>query len=166
MTSAPIYFTYYPSPIGKLRLRTTDSGLIAVDHTNQQAEALHAINNPNHPHIQQATAELNEYFQKQRTSFNVPLSPQGTAFQLQVWQALSTIPYGETKSYSDIATTINRPKAVRAVGLANGKNPLSIFIPCHRVIGKNQTLTGYAGGLKNKQYLLQLEQNQAELFTS
>ena len=93
-----------------------------------------------------------------RQTFQTPLNPQGTPFQLSVWQALTTIPFGETVSYSHIANAINKPKAVRAVGAANGRNPLSIFIPCHRIVGKNGTLTGYAGGLNVKTILLDLEQ--------
>ena len=106
-----------------------------------------------------ATAQqLAEYCSGARKEFDLPLCPEGTPFQLEVWDALLSIPYGETCSYADIARRIGRPKACRAVGLANGKNPLSIVIPCHRVIGANGTLTGYGGGLEMKRFLLDLEQ--------
>ena len=105
---------------------------------------------------------MTEYFEGERKTFETPLTPIGTSFQLEVWQALQTIPYAETASYSDIADKINNPKAVRAVGAANGKNPLSIFIPCHRIVGKNGKLTGYAGGLDNKSTLLNIERKYSE----
>lgn len=155
---------YIDTPIGRLRLRASEQGLEGVDHTNQQKYSNVDWNeNAGHPILKQAINELDEYFLKNRTTFSVPLSPQGTDFQKQVWKALLTIPYGETASYSDIAHQINNPKAVRAVGLANGKNPLSIFIPCHRIIGKNGTLTGYAGGLKAKTILLDHESQELRL---
>lgn len=102
-------------------------------------------------------AQLTAYFSGKRRSFELRLAPRGTAFQRQVWQALTRIPYGETTTYAAIAHAIGRPKAVRAVGAANGKNPLSIVVPCHRVIGRDGTLTGYAGGLPSKRRLLELE---------
>lgn len=154
-----ISYTFHKTPIGRLRLRATNAGLIAVDHTNQQeGDDSEWIENATHPILQQATRELDEYFAGKRTSFDTPLAPVGTDFQLQVWNALRQIPFGETASYSDIGHILENPKAVRAIGAANGRNPLSIFIPCHRIIGKNGTLTGYAGGLENKKTLLELEQ--------
>jgi len=146
------------SPIGRLRLCSTDEGLTHVLHANQQENLPDEwVENPQHPILTRALAELGDYFTGTRTSFTLPLTPTGTDFQKDVWQALQTIPYGQTCSYVDIATQIDRPKAVRAVGTANGSNPISIFIPCHRVIGKNGTLTGYAGGLSQKKILLDLE---------
>ncbi|MBX3209698.1 MAG: methylated-DNA--[protein]-cysteine S-methyltransferase [Labilithrix sp.] len=103
------------------------------------------------------TEQLAAYFDGARTSFDVTLAPRGTAFQSAVWRALAAIPYGETTTYAAIARSIGRPRAVRAVGAANGKNPLSIVVPCHRVIGKDGTLAGYAGGIENKRRLLELE---------
>jgi len=154
-----IYHTQHQTPIGKIRLRASDTGLLAIDHVNQQSSLDPASENtPNHPILQQAITELDEYFAGNRQTFQTPLAPEGTTFQLSVWEALKAIPYGETASYSDIAESIKKPKAVRAVGAANGRNPLSIFIPCHRIIGKNGTLTGYAGGLETKKILLNLEQ--------
>lgn len=106
---------------------------------------------------QQASAEIDEYLAGKRSSFSVKLAPQGTDFQLRVWQALKEIPYGAFPCYSDIAERIGRPKASRAVGMANNKNPIAIMIPCHRVIGRDGSLTGYAGGLDIKKKLLDIE---------
>lgn len=105
----------------------------------------------------EVVAQLRAYFDGARTSFDVRLAPRGTTFQRAVWRELSAIPYGETTTYAEIARAIGRPRAVRAVGAANGKNPLSIVVPCHRVIGRDGTLTGYAGGIENKRRLLELE---------
>ena len=107
--------------------------------------------------------QLNEYFAGQRKIFDLELKPSGTSFQLEVLQALKHIPYGQTASYQDIANAVGRPRAVRAVGSANGRNPLPIVIPCHRVIGSDGSLTGFGGGLRAKQYLLALESNDFEL---
>ncbi len=153
-----MYFTHIETPIGNLRLRASDRALIAVDHTNQQSHTDDSwTENKNHPVLHQAVEELEHYFAGELTTFHTLLAPSGTDFQQQVWQALQSIGYGESASYSDIAQLIDNPKAVRAVGAANGKNPLSIFIPCHRIIGKDGELTGYAGGMKNKSHLLDLE---------
>jgi methylated-DNA-[protein]-cysteine S-methyltransferase len=111
----------------------------------------------NHPILRQATAELREYMAGQREEFTVPLELTGTSFQREVWQELCKIPYGKTCRYIDIANAIGKPKAVRAVGAANGSNPVPIIVPCHRVIGSDGTLTGYGGGLPLKRRLLQLE---------
>lgn len=102
-------------------------------------------------------AQLDEYFAGERTAFDVPLAPTGTEFQLRVWEALRTIPYGTTCSYADIARGIGAGNGFRAVGLANGRNPISIIVPCHRVIGANGSLTGYGGGIERKRFLLDLE---------
>ncbi|WP_411827653.1 methylated-DNA--[protein]-cysteine S-methyltransferase [Luteolibacter sp. AS25] len=153
-------FQLLSTPIGKLRLRATGEALIAVDHVNQQTAPLADwVEATANPILQQAIAELNEYFAGERTEFEIPLSPLGTPFQLSVWNALRTVPYGKTATYTDIAEIIGNKKAVRAIGAANGRNPLSIFIPCHRVIGKSGKLVGYAGGLHIKTILLDLEQN-------
>lgn len=103
------------------------------------------------------TTQLQEYFRGQRTEFDLPLDMRGTAFQREVWKALTAIPYGEARSYSAIAATVGKPAAVRAVGAANGANPVPVIVPCHRVIGKNNTLTGFRGGLQMKEELLRLE---------
>ena len=111
------------------------------------------------PLIQKAAAQVKEYFDGKRKQFKLPLDMRGTEFQLAVWQALQKIPYGETRSYKEIAASIGRPKAVRAVGMANNRNPISIIVPCHRVIGHDGKLVGYGGGLPLKQYLLELERS-------
>lgn len=111
-----------------------------------------------HPVLLKTKRQLEEYFSGLRNEFELPIAATGTDFQQQVWHALTTIPYGETWSYQDLADAIGNPKAVRAVGMANGKNPISIVVPCHRVIGKSGKLTGYAGGIERKQRLLALEQ--------
>ena len=115
------------------------------------------------PLLRQAAAELQQYLSGKRQQFTVPLDPAGTEFFRRAWQALIAIPYGETRSYQQIAAMIGNAKACRAVGLANNRNPLPIFIPCHRVIGANQKLTGYRGGLPLKQTLLELEQRHARI---
>jgi O-6-methylguanine DNA methyltransferase len=112
---------------------------------------------PNDPVLAEAAQQLNEYFAHQREAFTVPLRPQGTPFQLRVWRALGEIPYGRTRTYLDLARALGSPGAVRAVGAANARNPLPIFVPCHRVIGSSGSLTGYGGGLEIKRALLQLE---------
>jgi methylated-DNA-[protein]-cysteine S-methyltransferase len=109
------------------------------------------------PLIKKASAQINEYLNGKRKKFSLPLAMHGTPFQMDVWRALQTIPYGETRSYKEIAELVKRPKAVRAVGMANHRNPISIIVPCHRVIGHNGSLTGYGGGLPLKKYLLELE---------
>jgi len=152
-------YTYYNSPIGALLLAGTKT-------------ALHVLSFPTGPRVRQPRKEwrenaktftkvirqLDEYFAGERQEFDLTLHLSGTDFQQQVWQALSNIPYGETISYGELASRINRPKAFRAVGAANGANNLSIILPCHRVIGANKTLTGFGGGLPTKEYLLNLEQ--------
>ena len=107
--------------------------------------------------LDHAIAEVDEYFALERTEFTVPLAPEGTPFQHEVWKALRAIPFGETRSYLDVANAIGKPKAVRAVAAANGRNPLGIIVPCHRVIGADGSLTGYAGGMERKKFLLDLE---------
>lgn len=111
----------------------------------------------NTPLLKMAAEQLREYFEGERKDFNLPLSPVGTKFQLKVWKALQTIPYGETRSYRQVAEIIGNPKACRAVGMANNRNPIAIIIPCHRVIGADGNLVGYGGGLDLKQQLLDLE---------
>jgi methylated-DNA-[protein]-cysteine S-methyltransferase len=109
------------------------------------------------PLIKKAAAQVEEYLNGKRKNFSLPLAMHGTEFQMDVWRALQTIPYGETRSYKEIAELIKRPKAVRAVGMANNRNPISIIVPCHRVIGHDGSLTGYGGGLPLKRRLLELE---------
>jgi methylated-DNA-[protein]-cysteine S-methyltransferase len=154
------YFTCYTSPLGRLTLQANDAGLTGAWFDVQTtAPDDFGTENADHPILRQAIAELTEYFAGQRQQFEVPTAAQGTDFQQQVWAQLTQIPFGETRTYQDLALAIDNPKAVRAVGLANGKNPISIIVPCHRVIGKNGRLTGYAGGVERKQKLLALEKS-------
>jgi methylated-DNA-[protein]-cysteine S-methyltransferase len=154
-------FMYMPTPVGRLKLVATDSALVAVIWDNEnpkrvrQAELVEQLD---HPILLDAQQQLNEYFQGQRQTFELPLDFEGTEFQKKVWQALLNIPFGETRSYRQIAEQVGSPKAVRAVGAANGQNPISIIAPCHRVIGSGGKLVGFAGGLDNKEILLKLEQ--------
>lgn len=113
-----------------------------------------------YPLLDEAANQLKAYFEGRLTRFDLPLAPSGTAFQKQVWRALTDIPYGETRTYGEIAAAVGNPRASRAVGMANHRNPIPILIPCHRVIGKSGTLTGYAGGLGVKEYLLRLERGE------
>jgi methylated-DNA-[protein]-cysteine S-methyltransferase len=111
----------------------------------------------------EARHQVEQYFAGERTAFDLPLAPEGSEFERRVWRALEDIPYGETESYGEVAERIGAPGAARAVGLANGRNPISIVVPCHRVIGANGTLTGYGGGLERKRFLLELEQGKLRL---
>jgi methylated-DNA-[protein]-cysteine S-methyltransferase len=150
----------YDSPLGPIILATTDTALVGVFFHNQAhlPELVHWPRVEKHPLLQQAQAELTEYFAGQRRTFDIPLDlSSGTPFQQAVWAALLQIPCGATTSYGAIGTLIGKPAAVRAVGGAVGRNPVSIIVPCHRVVGANGTLTGYAGGLPRKIALLQLE---------
>lgn len=152
------YFTYYESPLGRLTLQANGAGLRGAwfDVQTTVPDDL-GVENADHPILRQAVAEFEEYFAGKRQQFDVPVAAHGTDFQQQVWAMLRQIPFGETWTYQDLALAIDNPKAVRAVGLANGKNPISIIVPCHRVIGKNGKLTGYAGGIERKQKLLAME---------
>lgn len=152
------FYTYYQSPLGELTIQTSDEGILGVwfEQQTTQPQDL-GIQNDQHPLLVKAIQEFQAYFAGELTSFTVPIAAIGTVFQQQVWQALTEIPYGETCCYQELANNIENPKAVRAVGMANGKNPISIIVPCHRVIGKNGKLTGYAGGVDTKAALLKLE---------
>ena len=152
-------YTTYVSPLGTITLQANEHGLLGVwfEIQTTQPEELGQFSE-NDPILSKAIKQLEEYFSGDRREFDLPISAVGTEFQQQVWKALTTIPYGETWSYQDLANAIGNPKAVRAVGLANGKNPVSVIVPCHRVIGKNGKLTGYAGGVERKAKLLKLEQ--------
>jgi methylated-DNA-[protein]-cysteine S-methyltransferase len=146
-----------PSPVGDLRLVARGDALVALgwaraDETAGDGGATY------HPVLAEARRQLDAYFAGQRRAFDLPLAAAGTDFQRRVWAALLTIPYGETRSYGDIARVIGRPSASRAVGAANGRNPIAIVVPCHRVIGGNGSLTGFGGGMTNKKLLLDLEQ--------
>lgn len=149
-----VYFCKYQFENISLYLVATKTHLINI-HFNQPQKALFQTTEL----LSMATIQLDEYFQGKRTVFSLPFKLTGTPFQLAVWKELQNIPYGKTISYKEIAQKINKPKAYRAVGMANNKNPLPIIIPCHRVIGSNRKLIGYAGGLKLKNYLLELEKS-------
>jgi methylated-DNA-[protein]-cysteine S-methyltransferase len=154
-------FALLASPVGELRLIADDDGLAAIlfpDHHGAAVSPVPTDVAPDHPVLAIARLQLAEYFAGTRDRFTIPLSPRGTPFQHRVWEALATIPYAETRSYLEIARAIGSPTAMRAVGAANGKNPLSIVVPCHRVIGANGTLTGFGGGLDAKRWLLDHEQ--------
>lgn len=150
--------TFCPSPMGTLRLLANDEGLVAVYFPDHKAPRFaDFVEQADHPVLRLAQAEFTDYFAGKRLSFSTPLAPTGTAFQQDVWRALRSIPLGTTTTYSAIATGLGKPSAVRAVGAANGRNPLSIIVPCHRVVGADGTLTGYAGGLPAKRWLLDHE---------
>jgi methylated-DNA-[protein]-cysteine S-methyltransferase len=154
------FFKTMPSPVGELKLVASDAGLAAIlwEQDDPQRVRLNIVaENKIHPVLLKAEQQLSEYFSGKRNAFDLTLDFAGTEFQRKVWAALLTIPFGETRSYGQIAAQIGSPKAVRAVGAANGKNPISIIAPCHRVIGSNGKLTGFAGGLETKAQLLGLE---------
>lgn len=148
------------SPVGDLTLVADQEALIAVLWETEWAGRVKigaTQLDDSHPLLEKTAAQLREYFQGSRTKFELPLKMQGTEFQVRVWSALQEIPFGETRTYAELAKAIGQPKASRAVGASNGRNPLSIVIPCHRVIGANGKLTGFAGGLPAKENLLRLE---------
>ncbi|MCD7834515.1 MAG: methylated-DNA--[protein]-cysteine S-methyltransferase [Lachnospiraceae bacterium] len=148
---------YYNSPLGVLCLEEDGEALTALYPTAYLPQDTGRSDEKNSELLQRTCGELQEYFAGKRTAFDIPLHPQGTEFQKRVWNALREIPYGETRSYSDIAGRIGQPQACRAVGGANHKNRILILIPCHRVIGKNGSLTGFGCGIEAKDYLLKLE---------
>ncbi len=152
------------SPIGPITLIANDSALVCLTWGQDLAEISEdlrsATETKDNPILSRAQVQLKEYFSGKRFSFDIPLEPKGTEFQKQVWQQLLQIPYGQHISYGEQAKRVGRPKAARAVGGANGKNPIGIIIPCHRVIGVSGHLTGFAGGLNIKTQLLALEGNQ------
>jgi methylated-DNA-[protein]-cysteine S-methyltransferase len=155
------------SPIGRLKLVAGEEGLVAILWDNERPRPVHLadlVENPTHPTLLCAERELNEYFSRQRKVFSVALDMRGTSFQKRVWEALLAIPFGETRSYGQIANQLGNPKATRAVGAANGQNPIPIIVPCHRVIGATGKLTGFGGGLEIKDQLLSLEGNGRTLF--
>ncbi len=153
------------SPIGELTLVADGNVLCALymtEHRHAPQPEIFGPRHPDNPVLALTETQLKEYFAGQRTVFDIPLdTASGTPFQRVVWAALREIPYGETWTYGELARHIGQPTAFRAVGLANGKNPISIIVPCHRVIGSGGSLTGYGGGLDRKQHLLALEQGHA-----
>lgn len=152
MELVPKYSSWFESPIGFIEIIQSGEALSGIFFREEQNSEQTMS-----PLLKEATKQLNEYFKKQRRIFDLPLQPEGTSFQRKVWEELKKIPYGKTKSYKELALSLGDPKKVRAVGMANGKNPLSIVLPCHRVLGSNGRLTGYAGGLWRKEWLLKHE---------
>ncbi len=156
-------FTAFDSPVGRLKLVAGAQGLVAVLWPDDRPGRvpLGALSEDGaHPVLVQTARELDAYFAGRRTAFSVPLDFRGTVFQKRVWSALLTIPFGERRTYGQIAEQLGHPTASRAVGAANGRNPISIIAPCHRVVGAGGQLTGFAGGLDAKAYLLELEAGQ------
>lgn len=162
-----IILLHYRSPLGTLLIGSFGECLCLCDyeqgwHQSENEKRLKRLLKAEFvegtsPVIEQTIEQLNEYFRGERKTFDLPLLPVGTDFQLKVWRALQDIPYGETITYAEEAARIGRPRSFRAVANANGRNPIAIVIPCHRVIGSNGTLTGYGGGMEAKQFLLELE---------
>jgi len=153
-------FKKVASPVGELTLIASGAGLAAIlwqDDDPARVRVGPRVEASDHPVLEEAARQLGAYFAGERRSFDLPLDFHGTDFQKRVWTALLAIPFGETRSYAQIARAIGAPTAFRAVGAANGRNPISIVAPCHRVIGTNGRLTGFAGGLAAKQHLLRLE---------
>lgn len=155
-------YRYIDSPVGEILIAGDDQGLrfIGFPEGKGRIEPQPGWTLSDRS-FADAARQLKEYFTGTRRSFDLQLSPHGTPFQLAVLQALRNIPYGETRSYADVARSVGKPKAVRAVGAANGRNPLPIVIPCHRVIGSNGSLTGFGGGIDTKRFLLDLEKRHA-----
>ena len=156
-------YTTLKSPVGELKLVARTKGLSAILWENDDPKRIHLgdmVEDKHYPVLRETSRQLQDYFNGSLTQFAVPLDFVGTEFQKKVWAALLTIPFGKTRSYAEIAKQVGSPKAVRAVGAANGKNPISIIVPCHRVIGSNGKLTGFVGGLEAKACLLGIESKQ------
>jgi methylated-DNA-[protein]-cysteine S-methyltransferase len=160
-----MYRIYYDSPVGLLEIAADEKAVTGLYFTDANGKREEENTNGI---LKECINQLTEYFSGKRKDFDIKVNPSGTLFQKSVWNELLKIPYGETVSYGEIAERIGNPKSVRAVGLANGSNPISIIIPCHRVIGKKGSLVGYGGGIENKRYLLELEKkfSGTDLFSS
>jgi len=155
-----IFYTTFENPVCEITITGNKSGISSIQLNRNKGGKNYNIPadwKRDNKYFANAVKQIKEYFAGERFLFDIKLNLQGTDFQKRVWHQLLKIPFGETRSYKDIASAIGLPKASRAVGAANGKNPISIIVPCHRVIGSNGKLTGYAGGLKTKRYLLELE---------
>ena len=148
-------WTTVPTPVGDLLLVAVDGALVKAHFAPYDAPA--SPPSPDEPVLVEAARQIAEHFAGARTGFDLPLAPPGTAFQRRVWEALREIPYGTTTTYGEIAARLGDPRCVRAVGMANGRNPIAVVVPCHRVIGSDGKLRGYAGGIERKQRLLALE---------
>ena len=159
-----LVFSYLQSPVGRLKLVAGDAGLVAVLWEDEDPDRVRLgglVERPDHAVLAETSRQLGAYFAGRRRSFTVKLDFRGTDFQKQVWAALLAIPFGETRSYGQIARALGRPNAARAVGAANGRNPISIIAPCHRVVGSTGALTGFAGGIAAKSFLLDHERRHA-----
>ena len=165
MSENTVAYCFHPSPLGRLLLAGTSKALqlISFPEGSRAREPDVTWMQSDAPFVT-VRRQLDEYFAGQRMRFELTLEPRATAFQASVYAALQQIPYGETRAYGAIAAAIGRPRAVRAVGAANGSNPLPIVVPCHRVLGRDGSLTGFGGGLEAKRYLLALEKDQTGLF--
>ncbi|MEO8407018.1 MAG: methylated-DNA--[protein]-cysteine S-methyltransferase [Oxalobacteraceae bacterium] len=154
-----IFYLEHDSPVGTLLLAATDRGICGIYfEEHKHFKGKHGWQYaPGHAHLLAVASQLDDYFAGQRTSFELPLDMAGTEFQRAAWQELVAIPFGQSITYSQQARRLGKPNAARAVGLANGRNPVSIIVPCHRVLGARGAITGYAGGLERKRYLLALE---------
>lgn len=162
-----LFYKFMNSPVGKLKLVASDKGLVAILWQNERPNRVplaELVEDADHPILTKAEQQLNEYFAGKRKTFKLPLDMRGTPFQKNVWEALLVIPSGQTKSYGELAKQLGNPSASRAVGAAIGRNPISIVVPCHRVIGSSGKLTGFAGGLETKARLLGLEGGDQTLF--
>ena len=150
----------YPMPLGRLTIAAHEKGIVSIHFGDVELDM------PRKPSTltNKAATQIQEYFAGKRREFDLPLDPKGTDFQLTVWKALQTVPYGETRTYAQIAEAIGKPHAYRAVGMANNKNPIPILIPCHRVVGADGSLTGYAGGIDKKLWLLDHEGVETDRF--
>jgi methylated-DNA-[protein]-cysteine S-methyltransferase len=162
-----LFYKFMDSPVGKLKVVASDIGLVAIlweDDNPRRVPLKKLVGNGDHPMLVETERQLDEYFAGKRNSFSMPLDMRGTPFQKNVWRALQAIPFGETRTYGELAKQLGTPNASRAVGAANGRNPISIIVPCHRVIGASGKLTGFAGGLGAKAHLLELERGDKMLF--
>jgi len=150
--------TIYTSPLGQMIISSNKEGLTGINYQeSKESQSTSTDNRASNPHLEKACEELDLYFKGTLEHFKTPLAPEGTSFQRRVWNALSEIPFGVTVSYGDIAERIGTPKAYQAVGMANNRNPISIIVPCHRVIGRDGKLIGYGGGIWRKEWLLKHE---------
>jgi methylated-DNA-[protein]-cysteine S-methyltransferase len=159
-----VYKTIH-SPVGELKLVANDKALVAVLWENDRSKRVRLdahVENATHPLLVETERQLKEYFAGKRTSFSIALDLRGTSFQRNVWEALLAIPFGETRTYGDLAKKLGVPQAARAVGAASGRNPVSIIVPCHRLVGSTGKLTGFAGGLDAKARLLSMEEKKAK----
>ena len=163
------YFDFYESPMGRMLIVASDeglNGLYFIDQKYYREVEPDWVRGEKHPVVRQTAREMKEYFGGKRKEFDVPLAPEGTPFQAEVWKAISSVRYGNTITYSELARRAGHPDAIRAAGTATGRNPITIIVPCHRIIGADGSLTGYAGGLHRKRALQELESGAGMLFGS